>query len=198
MTHTTFQAIQTPIRSISLVIASLVFVALSGAAILGVCGRSTMNLSVQFIGMTNITAADASMQIIWITNSTAGQTLPIPVSGEGATGRCALFWVTNITAHHIWFQTTSVEQKTETGWQAFIPSHRSWSGVGGSQWLPRSGRVQAVGWPPGLPTNASWRLRVRYGRDPSLLGMMINQKAGRVIFHSGTARTLIASSEVKQ
>jgi len=170
-------------RRRSLVIASLVFVALSGAAILGVCGRSTINLSVQFIGMTNLAT---------------GQTFPTPVSGEGATGRCALFWVTNITAHHIWFQTTSVEQKTETGWQVFIPSRRSWSGVGGSDRLPSSGRVQAVGWPPGLPTNASWRLRVRYGRDPSPLGNIINQKLGRVIFHSGTERTLIASSEVKQ
>jgi hypothetical protein len=35
-------------------------------------------------------------------------------------------------------------------------------------------------------------------KRPTPLGMMINQKAGRVIFHSGTARTLIASSEVKQ
>ena len=141
-------------------------------------------LSVEFIGMTNITTGQASLQVTWTTNTTTGQTLPIVVSGIGATGRCALFWVTNITAHYTWFQTTSVEQKAETGWQECIPSRDSWCGVGGSGWPPRFGRVQAIGWPPGLPTNASWRLQVRYGPDPPPWAISVNTKFHRVIFHS--------------
>jgi hypothetical protein len=115
----------------------------------------------------------------------------------GATGLCALFGVTNIAPKEfIWFKASVVEQRTETGWQPFVPNG-AWSGVEGSVWQPGYGCLYAVGWPPGLSTNATWRLRVAYGREPSLLGTLINQKLGWEIFKRGRQESTVISSEVK-
>ena len=135
-----------------------------------------------------------------ITNNPTRQMTPTRVEVcQGATGLCALFWVTNVSAdHYIWFKTASIEQKTRTGWQPFVPSSGSWNGIEGRLWMPGYGCFIAAGWPPGLATNATWRLRVRYGRDPSTLGIIVNQKTGREIFTSGKEEATIASSEVNQ
>ena len=148
-------------------------------------GPQTAKLSVLFIGMTN--------------NPTAVMTPTRVEVCQGATGLCAMFWVTNIAAKQfIWFATASVEQKTETGWQPFVPSGGSWSGVEGSLWQPGYGCLYAVGWPPGLATNATWRLQVRYGREPPTLGIIINEKSGREIFKSGRQESMVPSSVVNQ
>jgi hypothetical protein len=141
-------------------------------------------LSVLFVGMTN--------------NVTRAMGPPrIEVCG-GASGTCALFLVTNTTSRHfLWFNTASVERKTETGWEHFTPADVSWSGPQGSLWSPGYGCFLAVGWPPGLPTNACWRLQVSYGREPSRLGILINQKSGRELFHSGKVEATVPSSEVR-
>jgi hypothetical protein len=118
---------------------------------------------------------------------------------QGATGLCAMFRVANITSNQfIWFKTASVEQKTETGWRPFVPSKGSWSGIEGLLWRPGYACLVAVGWPPGLSTNASWRLQVSYGRDPSTFGILVNQKLERDIFKSGREESTVSSSEVSQ
>ncbi len=117
---------------------------------------------------------------------------------QGATGLCAVFWVTNISANHIWFKTASVEQRAATRWRPFVPTGGLWSGVEGSLWSPGYGFFYAVGWPPGLDTNATWRLQVRYGRNPSTLGIKVNQKTGWEIFPSGKEESTIPSSKVNQ
>jgi hypothetical protein len=139
-------------------------------------------LSALFIGMTN--------------NATRTMGPPrIEVSG-GASGAFALFLVTNTTRHDfLWFKTAAVEQKTPAGWQPFMPTGLAWSGPQGNLWSPGYGCLFGVDWPPGLPTNACWRLQLTYGRDPGALGILINQKSGREFFHSGKAENTIPSSE---
>jgi hypothetical protein len=145
----------------------------------------TPKLSVMFVGMTNNPMRQMTPTRVEVT--------------QGATGFCALFWVTNITAKQfVWFKTASIEQRTEAGWEPLVPSGGSWSGVEGSLWSPRYGCLIAVGWPPGLATNATWRLQVRYGRDPSTFGLIVNQKTGREFFKSGKEEATIPSDEVTQ
>lgn len=158
----------------------------------GQAGPTSPKLAVVFVGMTNNPASTMT---------------PVRVAVcQGATGRCAMFTVSNTTTNqYLRFKTTSVELKTETGWQSFVLSSGSWSGVEGSVWSPRYGCLFAVGWPPGLPTNASWRLQVRYEREPTSLGVILNQKIGRQLFppgllqlHRGEGESTIQSSEVNE
>ena len=141
-----------------------------------------------------------SVVFVGITNSPTRTMTPTRIEVcQGATGLCAMFWVTNIDARQtIWFKTTSVEQKTEAGWRPFVPSGGAWSGIEGSLWQAGYGCFYAVGWPPGLPTNATWRLQVSYGRDPSNFGIIVNQETGRNIFPSGKKESTISSSQVNQ
>lgn len=142
-------------------------------------------LAVLFTGMTN--------------NVTRTMGPPrIEVCG-GSSGDCALFLVTNVSrGQYLWFKTAWVERKAETGWERFTPTNQSWSGPEGSLWAPAYGCFFAVGWPPGLPTNGCWRLQMRYGRDPSALGIIINQHTGREFFHSGQAESTFPSPEVSR
>ena len=158
----------------------------------GQAGPTSPKLSVVFVGMTN--------------NPIRTMTPTRLAVCQGATGRCAMFMVSNISSNrYIWFNTASVEQKTETGWQQFIPSSGSWFGLEGGEWSPGYGCLVAVGWPPGLATNASWRLQVRYGREPSSLGIKLNKMIGRQLFppglipfHRGEPEADVKSSEVKE
>jgi hypothetical protein len=148
-------------------------------------GGPATKLSVVFVGMTN---------------SPTRQMTPTRLEvGSSATGPCAMFWVTNIaTKQFIWFKTVSIEQKTDAGWQTFVPSGGSWYGVEGFRWDPGYGCLFAVGWPPGLATNATWRLQVLYGRDVSTFRVILNHEMGRRIFTSGKGELTVPSSEVKQ
>lgn len=116
----------------------------------------------------------------------------------GAAGTCALFEVRNVTSNQfLWFKTASLERKTEKGWERVDSIEGVWSGVEGNLWSPGYACLYAVGWPPGLPTNATWRLQVRHGKDPSLLARLINQKIGRDIFRSGKQKAVVASDAVE-
>jgi hypothetical protein len=148
-------------------------------------GTQSPKLSVVFMGITNNPMRQFSPTRIEVC--------------QGATGLCALFWVANITSNKwIWFKTASVEQKTDTGWLQFVPTNRDWAGINGGAWGPRYGCFYAVRWPPGLPTNASWRLQTGYGREPSHLGLVVNQKLGLEVFRSRGQESIVPSSEVKQ
>src|SRR5260370_40422704 len=143
-------------------------------------------------------ATSLSVGFVGMTNGPARQMTPTRIEvRQGATGLCAMFSVRDVSSNRwIWFKTASVEQKTPTGWQTFLPNGTSWSGVEGGYRSPGYGCLYAVGWPPGLPTDATWRWRVTYGRQPSSLGMGVNRKLGGEIFHREEA--VISSEEVSQ
>jgi|SRR5581483_5032841 len=145
-------------------------------------------------------ATSLSVGFVGMTNGPARQMKPTRIEVcQGATGLCAMFLVRDVSSNRwIWFKTASIEHKTPTGWQTFLPKGTSWSGINGGYWSPGYGCIFAVGWPPGLPTNATWRLRVSYGPEPSTLGMVLNRKLGREIFHSGPEEAVISSEEVSR
>lgn len=118
--------------------------------------------------------------------------------GRSATGRCALFWVTNAghPRERVWFDTSKVEQKVGNEWREFVPANTRWSGVEGSIWMGGYGCHYAVGIPPGMPTNAVWRLQVRCGRDRSSLKLAINSWLKRELFRKSTGYVVFSSSEV--
>lgn len=146
--------------------------------------RAGTSLSVVFIGMTNNPARQMTPSRIAVC--------------QGATNLCAMFRVSNSSSNRwIWFKTVAIEQKTHAGWQTFSPSG-SWSGVEGRLWSPGYGCLFAVGWPPGLPTNTAWRLQLSYGKDPSLFGIVVNQRIGHEIFHSGKEEAVVPSSAVSE
>ena len=128
--------------------------------------------------------------------------VPPPVGrlelGRGATGRCALFWVTNTgpSDSRVWFDALQVEQKIAGEWHPFVPTDKRWSGVEGSIWMGQYGCTYAVGWPPGLAANAIWRLQVRCGKDRSSLQLWINSLLGRQIFRGGKEYVTLSSTEV--
>ena len=147
-------------------------------------GPPTTKLSVEFVGMTN--------------NPTP-QRKPLRLVNGDAKGLCALFIVTNnSTTQAIWFDTASIEQKIAAGWKPFVPSG-SWREVGGLQWLPRSGCLLAVAWPPGLATNATWRLQMSYGQDTSTYGPPREDRNIREFYPcKKISEGIIPSSEVHQ
>ena len=145
-------------------------------------------------------ATSLSVGFVGMTNGPARQMTPTRIEVcQGAIGLCAMFSVRDVSSNRwIWFKTASIEQKTPTGWRTFLPNGTSWSGVEGGYWSPGYGCLYAVGWPPGLPTNQTWRLKVGSGPELSGLRLLVNQRIGRTIFHSGGQDATISSAEVKQ
>jgi hypothetical protein len=145
-----------------------------------------------------------AVSFVTLANNPTAARPAVVLSPHGATGLCAMFSVTNIAGTNvakdpwIWFDTTAVELKTETGWQQIMPDANAWSGIAGKRWNPGYGCLFAVGWPPGIPTNATWCIRVRYGLEPSVTQIIANDKLNRELFHSGKEEQTIVSSEVKQ
>ncbi|WP_150107626.1 hypothetical protein [Pedosphaera parvula] len=124
---------------------------------------------------------DLSVVFVGFTNNPTGTFRPIRViiPPTGATGLCALFRVGNVGSNRfIAFETIAGEQKTERGWEPFQVS-----GVGGSVWTPGYSCLYAVPWPTGVPTNATWRLQLRWNREASRWGKAINLKLRRELFH---------------
>ena len=149
-------------------------------------GHPTTKLSVEFVGMTN--------------NPTSQRKPILLAVNTGATGLCALFSVTNnSTTQAIWFDTVSIEQRTAAGWKPFVPSG-SWTEVVALQWLPRHGCLLAVAWPPGLATNATWRLQMSYGQDTSTSGPLEEGNLNIREFYpcEKISEGIIPSSEVHQ
>ena len=109
-----------------------------------------------------------SVQFVGLTNNPVGRPPPSPsrlAVCRGATNLCALFWFTNKEVSCVSFDTECAEQKVAGKWIPFAKPSANWSGVEGGLWTKGSGCLYAVGWPPGLATNAVWRLRVRYRND---------------------------------
>ncbi|HEU0011600.1 MAG TPA: hypothetical protein VFT34_17420 [Verrucomicrobiae bacterium] len=147
-----------------------------------------------------------AVAFVCLTNSPPRQMVPtrIALSERGATGLCAMFVVTNVGGTKfwkdaaVWFETASVEQKTAAGWQPVPQDSQYWSGIEGRVWTPGYGCLYAVGWPPGVPTNAAWRLLLRYGREASAMWTVANDKLGHGLLPKGKEEQTIPSSEVTQ
>ena len=65
-------------------------------------------------------------------------------------------------------------------------------------WPPGFGCFYAVPWPPGIPTNASWRLRVRYGPAPSPLAQKLADKLDLIFLTRRKGEHTVLTSEVRQ
>jgi hypothetical protein len=113
----------------------------------------------------------------------------------GATNLCAVFWFTNASAASVWFKTDCAERKVDGKWVECARPGGQWNGLEGGMWTKGSGCLYAVGWPPGGPTNATWRLRVRCGNDLSVFKIVVNQKLG-AIFSPSKSFDIFPSGEV--
>jgi hypothetical protein len=145
--------------------------------------KKPRSISVEFVGLTNNPVA------------TLPSAAPRLVLAAGATNLCALFWFTNAHAASVWFKTDCAEQKVGGKWVECARPSGQWNGVDGGLWMKGSGCLWAIGWPPGLPTNATWRLQVRYGNDLSMFKIIMNQKFGAV-FHPSESFDTFPSGEV--
>ena len=135
---------------------------------------------------------------------------------NGITGLSAIFAVTNLSPDaSIWFDTCAVEQKVEGGWRR-IPVAPYGSRVtdqvrvGGNPWFgiaseevndaypPETCWHYVVAWPPDVPTNASWRLQLRYGPQPSPKATKLDDALGLVLFAKRGRGQTILTPEVRQ
>ena len=145
----------------------------------------TPELTVQFVGFTNDPVESMS---------------PVRVCmSQGTTGLCALFRVTNPDANaSAQFNTTGIEVNQGPGWES-VPVPGPSYGVGGGSWTPGYGCLYAVGWPPGVSTNATWRLQVSVAHEPARGNW--RGRINRLLHHEFFGlydKQTITSSEVRQ
>ena len=135
---------------------------------------------------------------------------------NGITGLCAIFAVTNSSEEaSLWFDTCAVEQKTEGGWRRTEVAPYELRvirkpGVGGTPWNgiasddvnhvypPGTCWNYVVAWPPGVPTNATWRLELRYWRRASPRAMKLDDRFGVELFARRGRGQTILTPEVRQ
>jgi hypothetical protein len=130
--------------------------------------KRPQSVSVSFVCLTNNPVATFSSPIGRV------------AVAMGATNLCAVFWFTNAGAASVWFTTDCAERKVDGKWVECARPSGQWNGLEGGMWTKGSGCLYAVGWPPGLPANATWRLQIRCGNDLSAFKSIINQKFGAV------------------
>jgi hypothetical protein len=152
-----------------------------------------MRLSVEFIRLRS--KVDLAYRLTGFTIINPGEL--------GMSDLYALFAVTNAGKDaSIWFDTASVEQKTEAGWQRIVPTRSSWGGITSDclnmYWPPGYGCFYAVAWPPGIPTNAPWRLKVKYGKAPSPLATKIADNLGLKFIAPRRQERTVSTLEVRQ
>lgn len=136
---------------------------------------------------------------------------------HGSRGLCAIFGVTNTSAHDsIWFNTWALDQKVGGEWrQQVLPPYASRSRGAKACYLidsddvnnvypPGRGWYYVVPWPPDIPTNAAWRLELRYGRAPSPLiktmdrAFAFTRILGFTVFDKRRAEATLLTPEVRQ
>ena len=183
-----------------IIVASVVVLVLLGSWMMGSRSHSG-TMEVTFIGWTNNPQETYPAQ-----SYPHPQNAPIRVcvTPPDATGRCALFRVTN--AHKtgvLWFKTTAIETKdgaTWNTWQTFPLVHTvipmvPWQGASGSSWHPGTSMLYAIGTPPGVPSNTCWRMRVSVTLEPTGFRQYANEKLGQKLLRLYSWH-VITSSEV--
>jgi hypothetical protein len=150
--------------------AAVLVLLLLGMTFRGGKGAQPVGLSVTFVGLTNNPVAELKRY-----------GLLVPATAKG---RCALFRFQNEgRARSIAWEIVGVEELTAQGWKVFRPNARWEGGYAGMKWPPGSSGLQAIGWPPGLPTNGTWRLSLRWGPEFIAPAKVINYWAGKPIFN---------------
>ena len=142
--------------------------------------RSTprpIDLSVIFVGLTN-----------YPQRTMTPPRLAVISDGHGLH---ALFAVTNrSTDHYLQFGIDRIEKQVGNAWVEH-PAVQI-SPALGMRWSPGYGCAYAIPWPPGVPTDAPWRLNLWVKREPGLHLGLVNQWLHREIFrpygrHSSTS-----------
>jgi hypothetical protein len=139
-----------------------------------------------------------------------------PTVLNGITGLSAIFAITNGSQDaSVWFDTCAIEQKIQGEWQwTEVPPYESrvsqkrgaggtpWSGIASADvnhvYPPGTCWNYVVAWPPGVPTNASWRLQLRYWRRASPTAMKLDDKLGVNLFARRGRGQTILTPEVSQ
>jgi hypothetical protein len=138
-----------------------------------------------------------------------------PTVLNGITGLCAIFALTNISKDaSIWFDTSAVEQRVGSEWRRIpVPPYESRERIhlqGGKPWWaiasnstgtkfsPGTSCHFVVAWPPDLPTNASWRLELCCGPEPSANARKWDAMLGFRWFTRRTKGQTVYTPEVRQ
>lgn len=135
---------------------------------------------------------------------------------NGITGLCAIFAVTNCSQDaSVWFDTCAIEQRIQGEWQRTeVPPYglrvikklgvqgTPWSGIASDDvnhvCPPGTCWNYVVAWPPGVPTNATWRLQLRYWRRASPRAMKVDDTLGIDLFARRGRGQTILTPEVRQ
>ena len=143
--------------------------------------------------------SDLSFRFLGLTNNPVPQSKPYQLSvfGSSDDGTYALFRLKSLgRIRPIGFETLGVEQLTAEGWKPFSPTG-PWRGMSGSVWFPGGGStLVAIGWPPGLSSNATWRLALRWRRELPIPRKVIDQLSHWNLFHYDEMRFEGSSSPV--
>ncbi|MCL5096611.1 MAG: hypothetical protein M1608_03565 [Candidatus Omnitrophica bacterium] len=119
-----------------------------------------------------------------IETNAAARPVRAPTVNANFKGLCAIFAITNAGKRaSVWFDTCAVEQRVGSGWRRFEvqpyntrgypetgganPWHGIASDMSGADLAPGTYLNYAVEWPREVPTNASWRLELLCGIEPS-------------------------------
>jgi hypothetical protein len=140
--------------------------------------------------------ADLSVVFLYLTNNPKAALNPVRIAvPQNVAGLCALFRVTSICSNTpILYDTLFVEKREGHRWTKFAPPGPS-TRMAGLDWMPGYSCLVALSWPPGLPTNTSWRLQLTVAREPPGFAEYINRRLHRELFRP-RGRHSVASSEV--
>jgi hypothetical protein len=136
------------------------------------------------------------VEFVGLTNSPVRSMQPVRLEVvRGGSGVHAVFRVGNMSSNYfIRFWSITVEKNENGKWtdagQAF-----GINGLNGSRWSPGYSCLYAYPWPPGLPTNSTWRLQLVAGRERSGWSKYVNDKWRRDIFPP-YAKHIVASTAV--
>lgn len=135
---------------------------------------------------------------------------------HGGRGLCAIFAVTNTSPRdRLWFNTWALEEKIGPQWRrTILATYASRNRAGHPAFLIDSEDVNdlyppgrawyyVVPWPSGIPTNATWRLLVRYGKAPSPLTIKLadtfdfTKSFGFTLFNKRRPEGTLVTAEVR-
>ncbi len=140
-----------------------------------------------------------------------------PTVLHGGRDLCAVFAVTNISKRDaILFNTCAVEQRVGQEWRRTLVAAYLARVLAQKPWLlidsddvndvypPGRAWYYVVPWPPNIPTNATWRLQLRYGGAPSAFTKKMSStfdftgEVGSTLFNMRRATGTLVTPGVRQ